>query len=290
MEEKTKFIIIALVGILTISIFINFQVYLLKKTIEKERNGLKSENETLARTIKEINQENQRLQERVGLLTKDLDKITKEKEVAQENYELANKTKEQMAEQLNSLNARLMKEGDEKQKIKESLSLIQESLSSIKVKNTQLKLQLKNLTERKALLEKRLASQDKENIGSIPVPASLPPQPKKQLVSPQGIVELPPIVVYSQPQTYRRQPQEETSQTATAKIALEGKILGVNKENNFVVIDLGLDSGVKIGDTLRVYRKDNAVATIEVIQARNRVSACDIKKEIKPIEAGDIVR
>ena len=56
-----------------------------------------------------------------------------------------------------------------------------------------------------------------------------------------------------------------------------------------MVIDLGQDSGIKLGDTFKVYREDKTVATLEVIQARQSISACDIKEEIRPIEVGDIV-
>ena len=57
-----------------------------------------------------------------------------------------------------------------------------------------------------------------------------------------------------------------------------------------MVIDLGKDSGIKLGDTFKVYREDKTVATLEVIQARQSISACDIKEEITAIKAGDIVR
>jgi hypothetical protein len=72
--------------------------------------------------------------------------------------------------------------------------------------------------------------------------------------------------------------------------ATAGKILSVDRDNNFVVIDLGIDVGIKIGDTFQVYRGDRIIATIEVIQARRGIAACDIKKEYLSIIAGDTVR
>jgi len=98
-------------------------------------------------------------------------------------------------------------------------------------------------------------------------------------------VELPPIVV---------RPQGNSSQTSAAgvvnNISSAGKILAVNKDNNFVVVDLGLGSGIKNGDTLQVYRDNDVIASVEVIQVRDKISACDIKKESSPIKIGDTVR
>ena len=95
-------------------------------------------------------------------------------------------------------------------------------------------------------------------------------------------VELPAIVV---------RPQGGLPVPGSSKApAVEGKVLTVKRENNFVVVDLGEDAGVKIGDTFRVYRDGKQVADLEAIQVRKNVSACDIKKENSPIKPGDIIR
>ena len=57
-----------------------------------------------------------------------------------------------------------------------------------------------------------------------------------------------------------------------------------------MVVDLGEDSGIKLGDMLQVYRSGEAIGTLEVIQVRKPISACDIKKESTPIRIGDTVR
>jgi hypothetical protein len=66
--------------------------------------------------------------------------------------------------------------------------------------------------------------------------------------------------------------------------------VSINKENNFVIIDLGQNSGVNIGDRLSVYRGDTYVGELEIIQVRTDISAADIKKQSMPIQAGDSVR
>jgi hypothetical protein len=58
-----------------------------------------------------------------------------------------------------------------------------------------------------------------------------------------------------------------------------------------VIIDIGEEASVKVGDALRVYGKDDKpAADIEVIQTRKDISACDIKREYAPVCVGDIVK
>ena len=102
-------------------------------------------------------------------------------------------------------------------------------------------------------------------------------QPEKE----KEFVELPPIVV--RPQSEKITPEEALS--------TKGRVLEVNKENNFVIIDAGEESGVKMGDTFQVYNLEGeAIAIIEAIQVRPKITACDIKKETAPIIVGDTVR
>jgi len=91
-------------------------------------------------------------------------------------------------------------------------------------------------------------------------------------------VELSPIVVVGK--------QDETAQ------GLTGRVLSVNKENEFIVIDLGENSGAKVNDKFNVYRDNKYIATIEVIQMRQDISASDIRETAvgQEIKIGDIVK
>ena len=69
-----------------------------------------------------------------------------------------------------------------------------------------------------------------------------------------------------------------------------GRILAVNRESNFVIIDQGENTVAKLGDIMQVYRDGNNIATIEVIQVRPNISACDLKKESQSVKIGDRVK
>lgn len=254
MEKKIKFIILALLVILAAAFLVNLQTYASKKAVERERNDLKRENETLARKIDETVKEKKQLEERIVLLTGDLDKLSQEKESLerikeglQRRYELVVREKGEFTEKINSA----------------------------KGENETLKQQIKSLSEGKEDLENKLAQLQKEK-------SSLQ-QKISQLDKSKESIELSPIVVRSQPQD--NSPQEKEAAAGQA-----GKILAVNKDNNFVIIDLGEESGVETGKALKVYRQEEPVGAIEVIEVRKNISACDIKNESAPIEVGDTVR
>jgi hypothetical protein len=66
--------------------------------------------------------------------------------------------------------------------------------------------------------------------------------------------------------------------------------MAVNRDNNFVIIDLGEETGINVGNSFQVYRDGKSIANIEAIQVRSDMAACDIKKETRPIKVGDIVK
>jgi len=307
---------------LAVSIFIGLQTYSLKKTIELERNTFRDENEMLARKIEEIAKERKQLQEKVNALSNDLNKTSQEKQDIQRQYELLVKERDDLVEKTKTLqknNEQLR--GDLSNLTREKQQLgkrLEDDLAPLIDQNAQLKQQLDNLNNLKSKLEVELGQLKGEKSGlerklneidlfleqslTGPKYTSLKEQlniirsggtpetrtPETQTAGPEKeSVELPPIVV--KPQT---QAQAETPQSPKESIPVEpkGTVLEINKENKFVVIDLGQDVGIKPGDTFKVHKQGKVIGTIEVIQVRQRISACDIKEEITPIEMGDTVR
>jgi chromosome segregation ATPase len=112
-------------------------------------------------------------------------------------------------------------------------------------------------------------------------------------------VELSPIVVTADGSSKQGKPGDssppvvsvaEPQKPADAKPGFEGKIITINEENNFVIIDVGEKRGVRPGDILGVYRGSECIARLEVIQARQDISAADLKDQRAKVKVGDIVR
>ncbi len=142
----------------------------------------------------------------------------------------------------------------------------------------------KRLNEMEAMLTDRISKIDslKDELYAIKSGKALDINKElKDFVELKDSVELPEIVVHSasSPERGKAQMQE-----------FPGKILAVNLESNFVVIDLGSSSGVKVGDVFNVYRNAKNIGAIGVIQIRAGISACDIKKMNTPFKTGDYVK
>ncbi len=99
---------------------------------------------------------------------------------------------------------------------------------------------------------------------------------KRISASESAFVELPPIVVRP---------------SAPGLRGIRGEIIAVNREEKFVVVDLGEGSGLRPGVILKAMRGDREIATLEVIETRKEISAADIKEAVGgfTIREGDIV-
>jgi predicted nuclease with TOPRIM domain len=182
---------------------------------------------------------------------------------------------------------------------------IQENLKAIKTENEVLKRQMKILTTRKANLDRRLVEAQEKNstlekrfdemevllkdkmsqAENIKTRTEAAPQKIKD-----ESVELPPITVRPpQPAVSAAKPRSE-ARSADNSGVFRGKIVALNRDNNFVVVDIGQDSGVSVGDTFQVYRDNKMIGKLETIQVRQNIAACDIGDELSSVRVGDSIR
>ncbi len=97
------------------------------------------------------------------------------------------------------------------------------------------------------------------------------------------------------PQEVKPVAKEAPPAAAPAKPAEDARpqqVLTVNRQFNFVVVNMGLRNKVKIGDVLRVEQQGKLIGRIQVEKLYENFSACAIMEEIKPaqIHEGDLVR
>jgi predicted nucleic acid-binding Zn-ribbon protein len=112
--------------------------------------------------------------------------------------------------------------------------------------------------------------------------------------SSSGSLELPPIIVNSsnnQQQAQQGPAESNPPMPAAASGKTQGNIISINESNNFVIVDMGQDnSSVNIGNSLKVYRGADQIASLEVIQLRRDICAADIKDKSTELKVGDIVK
>lgn len=98
-------------------------------------------------------------------------------------------------------------------------------------------------------------------------------------------VELPPIIVSA-----RGAGTDVHADSQARNPGFEGKIMSVNEQNHFVIVDIGEKRGLRTGDALGVYRGSDYVARLEVIQVRPDIAAADLKEQRSKVKIGDTVR
>lgn len=63
---------------------------------------------------------------------------------------------------------------------------------------------------------------------------------------------------------------------------LEGKVLVVNREYNFIVVDIGTRDDVQLGDILTIFRNGRYIGEANVEKLYDTMAAATIAKEVKP--------
>jgi len=264
--------------------------------ILKAKTDLEMQLDNLRNELKSTKITNEELQREKSSLQLDINNLNRDNEETKRQLEYNQKL-------MDSISQELVREKNDKMQI-------QNNLKSIRNENKVLTRILKSLNSRKIALERKLQELEEKNSSmegrfsemetmltdkttqinelreQLDVISGSSTAATKREINQEKreAVELPEIVV--RPQAEEQQTYE--AQEATSSRA--GSVLAVNRENNFVIIDLGQNSGLRSGDTFQVYRGDNAIAAVEVIQLRPDIAACDIKSETTPIKVGDTIK
>ncbi|MGE5279264.1 MAG: hypothetical protein ACM3L6_00785 [Deltaproteobacteria bacterium] len=196
-----------------------------------------------------------------------------------------------------TLSEDLVREKRDKKTITDQLdSLRQENfelksrLMAMGDRKTSLEGKLVDLQQEREILAKRLAELDsvlQERVDQIiEVKNDLKAartEAKKVSTKDSRVVQLEPIVVKA---------TDDNASPSPSAAPVSGQVLAINDENNFVIVDVGEQDGVAVGQALTVTRDGMKIGTLEVIQTRKEISAADIKnvQAGTKLKIGDSVR
>ena len=275
MDKKIKLAVVGLTGLLLLSYFIIFQLNSAKQTLERQIEKLQVDISGVTKQLDNLSQEKRRLEENASLAKDDLARAGAEKEELNRKFEMADKARQDLAERLRSVST----QGDALKKQVDSLLAqkrsVDNELAGLKAKH--------ELYQKKyAQMSQMLASRSDSSASEAALMPAAAPTSMEIKAPVGGIVELPPIIV-------RPKPSAAMGANATV-IAYSAKIMAINREDNFVVVDTGKSSGIKIGDRLKVARQGKEIGWLAVIEIRDTISACDIKQESQAFKVGDLVK
>ncbi|OQX52899.1 MAG: hypothetical protein B5M48_04395 [Candidatus Omnitrophica bacterium 4484_213] len=255
------------------------------KTLERRYQSTLAKQESLSKQLKKIIGEKIVLKKELENLRSEpfLAKILEEKTrltLAQKNWE---KEKEKLVQ---ALTKKLLAQEKEEFSLKKQLSELKQSLEVAQRDKQRLKRQVVSIVELfrrslKKISEVRSAKELSDEITKI----------KDSLASELKGIELPQVVVRAKKPAQTQQGRLVDNQQTNLinKRELRGEIFRVSKQYNFVIIDLGENKGLRKGDLLAVYRDEEKIGEIKIIQLREEVSAADIVSFKKEIKRGDKV-
>ncbi len=272
-------------------------------TVAKETTSDKEEEEYWAEVLKEKAE----LSLRVSDLQKELSDSSMEiEELKKKNSDLEleisyiqsekNEILQKMTrteQAINTLSIELVREKNHKK-------TTVERVDHLKEENLMLRAQIKELAAMKVILEKSVAKiqEEKEMIqqklvetetiikSRINEVENIRRSIDDRMMQPAQEIMLPPIVVSSSAHAA----QSISSQQAVGSTGSYGAIININRDNNFVIIDLGETAGIYADQVFNVYRGTDYIGEVKVIQVRKDISAADITKQSVPIQIGDIVK
>lgn len=149
--------------------------------------------------------------------------------------------KQEAQVQIEQLKIDLEKQKDLRSDLENKFTQTQKSLEKMQA-------QVNNMKSKKSELEKKIKELEKQ---------ALDVQLGRIVVGPEGVTIPTPV----------------TTESKKATVVLEGKILVINKDYNFAVIDLGSNDGVKIDDVFSVYHDDTYVGDIKIERVHDYMSA-----------------
>lgn len=264
------------------------QVLKEKATLELELDNLKEQLSGSSVDIVELKKQNSDLQLELSKVEKEKDQIIRD---IKHGNDLADSLSLELAR---AQNDRKYLNGRYDDMISENTSL-NEQIKQLTSTKIALEKSIVRLQNEKKEIEKKLLQTENVIQGRINEIYQIKDSLEKAVtpkMSGRNEIELPPIVVSSQTSAANKAPapDEGSAEESEEKSEVGGSVVSVNDENNFVILDVGEEDGVKLGDSLSVYRGTEFIGALEIIQLRKDIAAADIKTKVTQIQVGDVVR
>jgi len=183
-------------------------------------------------------------------------------------------------EEIRSLGQRIAAKQQELNRVKQRVSELEATIEEHKVamiEQEDLKRQLKKAIKQKEALERRLATTRDKYEKEIKQLQDRKLELEQKLQELTG--EIPGAV------------EIENVRIITGK-KFTGKVIAVNQEHNFIIIDIGKNDGIEEGTILIVHRGKDFITKVQVARVRDTVSAADLLDEWKQddVKKGDGVK
>lgn len=259
------FLIILLLIMLSLS---GASLYLLQQE-RTEKLNLKTELENALAKYKKSSLELEDARRQISTLNSQLTETNNKIQAVTQELEEEKLAREAAFSNIEQLKSELEKEKDLKSGLEAKVKQAEEDALKIKEQMTQLTAQKSELETKIKELEAKNAEAQVE-LGKIVVDQNMPQSAvtEEQAVEQAGAKQESPVK------------QEKAEKQKKPKAGLkEGKVLVVNKDYNFAVINLGSKDKVNIGDIFSIYHDNNYVGDIKVEKVHESMAAAGFLSE-----------
>lgn len=229
-----------------------------------------------------------RLEQRVAQLSsekdqleRDLDLVREEKTQLQEDVAAAQEESRRLTARLNEVTQSQAELQGAIAEREQSLGAITKELEQVRGEREQLNRQLASIQDQSRKLEHQL-TQLKQERSSLQSKLA-------EITEPPAAVELEKVVVTSEGMATIPPPQMEATGGVTA---IAGRVLVVNREYDFIVMNVGKANGVKLGDEFEVWRDSRSMGRVKVEKIYEALSAAALLPgtDKQQLREGDTVR
>jgi len=250
MLEKTKVLSIILVILLAVSVIGGVIIY---NSYQKERQKVASLQDNL-----------EDLRMRYKLTENKLEDTKKQLAQLENKLEEANN-------QIEMLNNELSKEKQYKEELSNSLQELKENLKAKEEKETGLQQEIERAQKEIKRLQAKLKNTEEEKTELENKIKNLESMQQEKVELGEIVVEQKtPVAGEIKPATKK---EEKTKKLFPNRASLEGNVLVVNKDYNFVVINLGKQDGVALNDVFSIYRNEKYLGDVKVEKLHDSMCA-----------------
>ena len=259
-------------GVAAVAIYLQMQEREKRIARERELQLTLAENDSLKTHLQETEQAKAKTEEELGRAKKDLGQAKEELVKAVEAQEQLTKSIEDREREINRLTKDMAQAKDRTEQIASQLSGVQRERDDVKRQISDLE-RAKNQLESKVL---ELSSAQQQQTAAQPT------------------VELDKVFVTNTPQPIIGTPASGTILPVTASSGSDsdGQVVVVNREYDFVVMNLGKNHGLSIGQEFQIVRGAQVLGRVKVEKVYDELSAAAILPDSQKnnIREGDAVR
>ncbi|MBI3323752.1 MAG: hypothetical protein HYZ92_00540 [Candidatus Omnitrophica bacterium] len=210
----------------------------------------------LRSSLGEMKQRSELLQREKADLESEVSQLTSERDQAKETFEKSDQARKNLERAASRVRERFAMLDQDYQRLIRRIGDIQRERAD------QMPQVSVSTWDRQAMAQDPSASSSMNPATSLTSSPALIPSPESGSASSSQPVELPPIVV-----------GKDASAAATP---VRGRVVDVNDTNRFIVVNRGVDDGVRVGMTFDLLRGGEMIGQGVVVKVRGALAACDL--------------